>query len=233
MHLFYTPDIAGNNYSLTEEESLHCRKVLRLREGDIVYLTDGRGGLYESRIVNMPGKQVLVEVISRKEGYGRRNYRLHMAVAPTKNIDRFEWFLEKATEIGIDEITPLICEHSERRQLRSDRLVKVITAAVKQSLKAYHPHLHEPVEFNNFISKGREGQLFLAHLDENKPILLKDLCKKEGEVTILIGPEGDFSEKEMASAKKASYQVISLGNSRLRTETAALAACHTVWNINL
>jgi 16S rRNA (uracil1498-N3)-methyltransferase len=233
MHLFYTPDITGDIYSLSEEESIHCRKVLRLSEGDTVFLTDGKGILFEAHILDSNGRKVVIEIISKKEGYGHRDYQLHLAVAPTKNIDRFEWFLEKATEIGIDRITPLICEHSERRQLRCDRLVKVITSAVKQSLKAYHPVLNEPVAFRDFIAEDHKGGLFIAHLQENNPVLLKNMYKKGTDATILIGPEGDFSDKEIAAAQKASYQIISLGDSRLRTETAALAACHTVWNINL
>lgn len=159
MNLFYTPDISGNLYSLNEEESRHCQKVLRLRLGDTVHLTDGRGTLFEARITDLQNRRVAVEVISRQDGFGRRDYFLHMAVAPTKNIDRFEWFLEKATEIGVDEITPLICEHSERRQLRTYRLEKIITAAAKQSLKAYHPKLNEPVLFGKFLSSD------LSHTD--------------------------------------------------------------------
>lgn len=232
MILFYAPDIADEHYSLDEEESRHCQKVLRLRENDIVHLTDGKGALIEACITDARSRQVTVRVISRQPNYGRRNYKIHLAVAPTKNIDRFEWFLEKATEIGIDEITPLICEHSERRQLRTDRLVKVITAAVKQSLKAYHPVLNEMTGFKDFIGKKREGQLFIAHLEENDPIILQKLYQKGENVTILIGPEGDFSEAELAVAKKASYLCVSLGNSRLRTETAAIVACHTIQLLN-
>jgi 16S rRNA (uracil1498-N3)-methyltransferase len=232
MNLFYTPDIASNYYSLNEEESRHCQKVLRLHEGDLIHLTDGKGTLYEACIIDARSRQVAVEVASRMENYGRRYYSLHLAVAPTKNIDRFEWFLEKATEIGVDEITPLICEHSERRQLRNDRLEKIITSAVKQSLKAYHPVLHPLADYNKFIGEKREGQLFIAHLVENDPILLHKVYHKAGPVTILIGPEGDFSDAEIAVAIKASYQCISLGNSRLRTETAAVVACHAVAMIN-
>jgi 16S rRNA (uracil1498-N3)-methyltransferase len=233
MNLFYTPDITSNFYSLNEDESRHCLKVLRLREGDIIHMTDGKGTLFEAKIVNTHGRQIATEVISIRESYGKRDYRLHLAVAPTKNTDRFEWFLEKATEIGVDEITPLICGHSERRQLRSDRLEKIITSAVKQSLKAYHPVLHPLIDFQAFVSQKREGQLFIAHLEESDPVLLQKVCLKGGNVTILIGPEGDFSEVEMESAIKAGYQFVSLGNSRLRTETAAVVACCTVGLLNV
>lgn len=195
-------------------------------------MTDGLGTLYEAQILDIRGRQVGVQVRARHENYGKRDYRLHMAVAPTKNIDRFEWFLEKATEIGVDEVTPLVCEHSERRQLRNDRLDKIITSAVKQSLKAYHPVLHPMADFRSFISQKREGQLFMAHLTESDPVLLQNICLKGGKLTILIGPEGDFSEAEIASALQASYQCVSLGNSRLRTETAAVVACHAAAMIN-
>lgn len=232
MNLFYTPDITAGLYSLSEEESRHCRMVLRLHEGDIIHLTDGKGNLFETRIMDTRSRQVTVEIIDRKEGYGKRDYRLHLAVAPTKNIDRFEWLLEKATEIGLDEITPLICEHSERRHLRPDRLEKIMTAAVKQSLKAYHPLLNKITDFKRFLGERREGQLFIAHLEEKDPVLLQKIYHKGSDVTILIGPEGDFSETEIASALKSSYSCVSLGSSRLRTETAAIAACHTIMMLN-
>lgn len=232
MNLFYTPDITSSYYSLNEEESRHCQKVLRLREGEIIHLTDGRGTLFEARIIDSLSRQVSVEVTGKQENYGKRPYRLHLAVAPTKNIDRFEWFLEKATEIGVDEITPLICEHSERRQLRIDRLEKVITSAVKQSLKAYHPILHPLADYKKFIAQKMEGQLFIAHLEESDPVLLQKVYRKSNDVTILIGPEGDFSDTEISLASEASYQCVSLGNSRLRTETAAVVACHTIEMLN-
>jgi 16S rRNA (uracil1498-N3)-methyltransferase len=252
MNLFYTPDISGNLYSLNEEESRHCQKVLRLRQDDIVYLTNGKGTLFEARISDMPGRTVIVEVISRQDDFGRRDYFLHMAVAPTKNIDRFEWFLEKATEIGVDEITPVICDHSERRQLRTDRLEKIITSAVKQSLKAYHPKLNEPMLLRKFLSTSSSTSMpprlhapmppsfpanplpcnkFMAYITPDSP-LLKQLYHKASPATILIGPEGDFSPDEVETATKSCYQVVSLGKSRLRTETAAVVACHTVGLLN-
>lgn len=233
MNLFYTPDIAGSLYSLTEEESRHCRMVLRLREGEVIHLTNGTGTLYEARITDARSKQVAVEITNRQENFGRRDYRVHLAVAPTKNIDRFEWFLEKATEIGVDEITPLICEHSERRQLRTARLEKVIVAAMKQSLKAYLPALNPTVDFRRFIAEKREGQLYIAHLEESEPVLLQKVYSQGNDITILVGPEGDFSPAEIESAIKSAYQIISLGESRLRTETAAIVACNTVQLLNM
>jgi 16S rRNA (uracil1498-N3)-methyltransferase len=233
LNLFYTPDINSGIYSLNEEESRHCKTVLRLRNDDKVYLTDGRGTLFTCRILDSQARNVTVEVVDSKVDYGRRNYRLHLAVAPTKNIDRFEWFLEKATEIGIDEITPMICEHSERRHLRTDRLNKVVTAAVKQSLKAYHPVINDLIEFKEFVAGARQGQLFIAHLDVNDPVHVLKIYQKGSDVTILVGPEGDFSDSEMASALTAGFQCVSLGHSRLRTETAAVAACHSIYLFNL
>jgi len=232
MHLFYTPGIITGIYSLSEEESRHCQKVLRLKAGDMVSLTDGQGTLFEARITDASGRQVMVEVVSRREEVGRRPYRLHLAVAPTKNTDRFEWFLEKATEIGVDEITPLICEHSERRVLRTDRLVKVVTAAIKQSVQTWHPRLNEPAGFGRFIARELSGQRFIAHLDEQQPVELQRLYTRGADAVILIGPEGDFSDKEMESALKMAYRCVSLGSTRLRTETAAVVACHTIALLN-
>jgi 16S rRNA (uracil1498-N3)-methyltransferase len=206
--------------------------VLRLKNGDLIHLTDGKGNLYEARIADSQGKKVSAEVISLQESYGKRNYHLHLAVAPTKNIERFEWFIEKATEIGVDEITPLICKHSERRQVRTDRLVKIATSAVKQSLKAYHPVIHETCDFNRFITVSRPGQLFIAHQQDHDIKFLKESYKSGNDVTIMIGPEGDFNEAELELAAKADYSCVSLGSSRLRTETAAMAACHTVFLLN-
>jgi len=232
LNLFYAPDIISGFYLLNEEESKHCRLVLRLKNGDIIHLTDGKGNLYEARIADSHGKKVSVEVISLQESYGKRNYQLHLAVAPTKNIERFEWFIEKATEIGVDEITPLICKHSERRQVRTDRLVKIATSALKQSLKAYHPVINESCEFSRFIREPRQGQLFIAHQQEHDIKYLKECYKPGSDVTIMIGPEGDFNEAELELAAKADYNCVSLGSSRLRTETAALASCHTVFLLN-
>lgn len=232
MNLFYTPDITPGIYSLNEEESRHCKTVLRLKNGDIVHLTDGAGTLYECRILDSQNKRVAVEVVSQQENFGKRNYHLHLAVAPTKNIERFEWFLEKATEIGVDEITPLICEHSERRQLRIDRLEKIITSAVKQSLKAYHPVLNDLVDFKKFIKEPNSGQRLIAHLDENNPILLQHVYQKNAASIILIGPEGDFSSEEISLSQNYGYHCVSLGNGRFRTETAAVLACHSIYFLN-
>lgn len=234
MHLFYTPNLEVTNetYLLSEEESKHCIKVLRLKLDDEVILIDGRGGWFTGKIIDPHPKRTIISISSVIFNFQKRNHRLHIAIAPTKNIDRLEWFVEKATEMGIDEITPIICAHSERRDLKIERLGKRVTAATKQSLKAYHPVLNETISFADFISKNREGQKFIAHcLDEEKNYL-SNLVQKNGSYTILIGPEGDFSPKEIELALHTEYAPVSLGQARLRTETAALAACFEVNYIN-
>lgn len=232
MHLFYTPDLSGDSYKLNEEESRHCTKVLRLTAGDIIHLTDGKGGLYTASITDVSGKQCEVNIIENKTEYGKRNFFLHLAVAPTKSIDRLEWFLEKATEIGIDEITPLLCKRSERDVVKTERLNKVITSAVKQSLKAYYPKLNEITRLKDFLNIPFEGKKYIAHCEETSRIPLKNAVSISDNVLILIGPEGDFTSEEIALAISKGYEPISLGNSRLRTETAALVACHTINLIN-
>jgi 16S rRNA (uracil1498-N3)-methyltransferase len=232
MHLFYTPDISGNAYTLNEEESKHCVKVLRLEEGSIVSLIDGKGGLYSARITQAHHKHTQLQIIDFKESYGRRNHYLHIAVAPTKNIERLEWFLEKSTELGIDEITPIICDRSERKEVKIDRLTKVITSAVKQSIKAFHPKLNEAIRLKTFLSNQINGQKFIAHCIGDKKTTLKEQIVLNGEYIILIGPEGDFTPAEVQQSINAGFVPISLGNSRLRTETAALEACFEVNFLN-
>lgn len=233
MQLFYTPDIQGIRYTLPEEESKHCVRVLRLGEGDTVHLTDGRGALHTARIVSASPKRCEVEIAETAQEYGKRPYSLTLAVAPTKNNDRFEWFLEKATEIGIDRIIPLECDRSERRVYKTERGNKVIESAMKQSLKAYHPRLDEVTRFAEVVKFPFDGDRFIAHCEPGaEKQLLRDLVKKGRDVLILIGPEGDFSPEEIRSAKANGFREISLGASRLRTETAALAACHTVALLN-
>ena len=217
--------------NLGSEESFHSIKVLRMRTGETLHLTDGAGNLYEGQIIAQDTKSCPVMITSVINEYGKRPFRLHMAVAPTKNIARFEWFLEKATEIGIDEITPLICEHSERVQIRIDRLQKIILSAAKQSIKTYLPVLHEPMKFDDFTKMNHTASRFVAYVEEYQPIHLKTAYKK-GDCTVLIGPEGDFSKKEMDSALNLGYIPVSLGPSRLRTETAAMVACHIINIVN-
>jgi len=228
MQLFYAPDISGNTYTLNEEESKHCIRVLRLTVGDEITLIDGKGGLFKTRIANPEPKRCMVEVYESTFEFEKRNHYLHIAIAPTKNIERFEWFLEKATEIGIDEITPLLCEHSERKVVNNERLEKIIISAVKQSIKAYIPVLNPMTTFKQFIQSNQAGELFIAHCATKEMNHLKNEIKPLKRSTILIGPEGDFSIDEIQLALKNHYREISLGTSRLRTETAGVVACHLV-----
>lgn len=230
MQLYFIAPIAVPvpcQINLDSEESFHCIKVLRMKVGETIHLTDGIGNLYEGQILAQDTKSCPVMLTSVKPDFGKRPFRLHLAVAPTKNMARFEWFLEKATEIGIDEITPLICEHSERVQIRIDRLQKIILSAAKQSLKTYLPVLHEAIKFDDFIKLDHHASRFVAYVEEHQPINLK-VAYQQGDCTVLIGPEGDFSRKEMDLATKSGFNPVSLGPSRLRTETAAIVACHTI-----
>jgi len=231
MHLFYCSDITDGNYTLNEEESKHCIRVLRLKNGDIIHITDGNGNLYKTELIDNHPKRCSVKILETKKEFGKKSFSVHMAVAPTKSIDRYEWFLEKATEIGIDRITPIFCEHSERKEVKINRLEKVIVSALKQSLKAYLPKLSEPTKFNQLIKLPFEGQKFIAYC-EGELQLLKNLYKPKTDVLILIGPEGDFSPAEVEQAIATGFIPVSLGSSRLRTETAAIAACHTINLLN-
>jgi len=233
MHVFYTPDIEAVEYSLNEEESKHCLKVLRLGMGDLVNLIDGKGGFYEAEIIGEGKKNVQLRVIKSILEYQKRNHHLHIVVAPTKNIDRLEWFLEKATEIGIDEITPIICERSERKIIKEDRLNKVITSAVKQSLQAYHPVLNQQISFTDFLKIENNSIKMIAHCIDGEPRLyISQVAEPHKSYTVLIGPEGDFSPKEIELALQNGFKPLTLGNTRLRTETAALAACFEVNYLN-
>ena len=228
MQLFYAPDIVPPEYTLSEEESKHCIRVLRMTCGEELHITDGRGNLYRCEIVDDNPKRCRVRVHDTNSEFGKLPYRLTMAVAPTKNNDRFEWFLEKATEIGVAEIIPLATEHSERRTLKPERENKVITAAVKQSLKAYHPRLHEMTPLRQVIKQPFDGQKFIAHCDAPRSALgkafLPRILHKGGDVLVLIGPEGDFSPEEIDLAVRGGFREITLGSQRLRTEPAAVMA---------
>ena len=234
MQLFYAPDVTLPLYTLNEEESKHCVRVLRLREGDTLHLTDGRGSLYLCRIVEAHQHHCTVEVVQTQSEYGRLGYSLTMAVAPTKNIDRYEWFLEKATEVGVSQIIPIECDHSERRTIKHDRAMRVVTSAVKQSIKAYHPTLNDLTSVRDVITMPFDGQKFIAHCDSTfeKRDYLPSIIKKTENILILIGPEGDFSPEEINFALENGFQPISLGEQRLRTETAAVAATVMVATIN-
>lgn len=234
MQLFYTPDIdiASSTYYLNEEESKHSVRVLRLQAGDHVQLIDGKGNLFTADITDAHPKRTQLRIISVQQEFNKRNHYLHIAVAPTKNIERLEWFLEKATEIGIDEISLIITQRSERKEAKTERLNKIITSAIKQSIKAYHPVLYDPIPLGKLLSNPFGGQKFIAHCEPADKATLKDQLKPFGKYLILIGPEGDFTPKEIDDALKNDFKAITLGESRLRTETAALEACFEVNFLN-
>lgn len=228
MQLFYVSTVSGSEIVLDETESKHAVKVLRLSVGESVQVIDGKGGFYNTRISDANPKKCRMEVIQAEKEFGKKDFRLHIAIAPTKNIDRFEWFLEKATEIGVDEITPLLTEHSERKAVKSDRLEKILVSAIKQSLKAYLPVLNEITPLKELITKADIKNKFIAHCSGGEKNHLKNEIKKGEEALVLIGPEGDFSPEEVALAKDYGFREVSLGKSRLRTETAGIVACHIV-----
>lgn len=234
MYLFYCPDIETKQ-TLSEEESAHCVRVLRYSAGDEILITDGRGTTYTARITNPHPKHCDFEIISSEKQEPHHAFHLHIAIAPTKNIERMEWAIEKCVEIGVDEITPLLCRFSERKQLRTDRLEKIILSAAKQSLTPYLPVLHELTPYDEFIScqqSAVSSQKFIAHCYKDEKRLLRDEIERSRDVLVLIGPEGDFSEQEVADALALGFVPVSLGNSRLRTETAAVVACHTAILLN-
>lgn len=225
MELFYAPDLSYDDLILDSEESRHCARVMRHRKGDEVRVTDGKGTMATSVVVeNDPGKCIL-RVTGRKKLSPGPGSLLTMAVSPTKNQTRFEWFIEKSVEIGIGRIIPFMGEHSERLRLRHDRLKRLSLAAMKQSLRAHLPVIEEMTDFKSLISREISGSRYIAHIAPEPVPHLLDLYKKDSEVVILIGPEGDFSPDEVDDAKNSGFHLINLGPNRLRTETAALAAC--------
>ncbi|WP_299534814.1 16S rRNA (uracil(1498)-N(3))-methyltransferase [Ulvibacterium sp.] len=233
MQLFYNPtlDTSVSQFVLNQEESRHIVKVLRKKEGDILQITNGKGYLFQAKILLADLKKCSAEIVSTTKKHPKR-YALHLAVAPTKNIDRFEWFLEKATEIGIDEITPILCKRSERKAIKRERLEKIIISAMKQSLQTYLPKLNDPMPYENFIESTPEGLLFIAHCENEEKLDLKRRVAPDKDITILIGPEGDFSSSEIKQAYEKGFLPVSLGKNRLRTETAALVGCTIVTTIN-
>ena len=232
MHLFYTPGISTTEYTLTEEESKHCIRVLRLKIGDPVYLIDGKGGFYYAKITKDNPKKCMVSVYQTIKEYGKRNYSLTIAIAPTKSIDRFEWFLEKATEIGVDRIVPFLSQQSERKIIKPDRLNKIINAAMKQSKQAYLPKLENLCSFDELLNLDLPKKRFIAHCFDEDKYYLKNEVQKQDSVAVLIGPEGDFTKEEVKRSIDKGFAPISFGNNRLRTETAGIVAAHTIAMIN-
>lgn len=233
MQLFYSPTISENEklFVFDKEESKHIIKVLRKKESDILFVTNGLGFLFKTEISLASDHKCTVTILSFEKREPAK-YHLHLAVAPTKMNERYEWFLEKATEIGIQEITPIICEHSERKIIKTDRFQKIIESAMKQSLHYYLPKLNEPIAYKDFIKKEFNGQKFIAHCEETNKKSFKKELKLEENVLLLIGPEGDFSVKEIQMALDNTFIPVSLGDTRLRTETAAIVACHSTVLLN-
>jgi 16S rRNA (uracil1498-N3)-methyltransferase len=232
MNVFYAAEIEGDTAFLGEVESGHAIRVLRMNKGDEAIITDGKGGWFTGMIENTHLKKCTIRIISSQYNFEKRNYWLTMAVAPTKNSDRMEWFLEKATEIGIDHFVPIKCSFGERKNINLARLEKIALSAMKQSLKAWLPEISEMVSFGDFIAQPFKGKKLIAHCYPGQKPHLKNVVNPGENVLVLIGPEGDFSIEEVKLAVENGFQEISLGQSRLRTETAALVACHTVALVN-
>jgi 16S rRNA (uracil1498-N3)-methyltransferase len=230
MQLFYTNN-SESEFTLPSEESKHITKVLRKKEGDTLHFTDGKGQLLITEITSTDIRKTRVKIIKKIEQEKQHNYYLHVAIAPTKNMDRFEWFLEKACEIGIDEITPIICDHSERKFVKKERGNRILLSAMKQSLKYHLPKLNEAISLNNFMKQDFIGNKYIAHCENSEKIELKNK-ETEKRTLILIGPEGDFSVSEIEKSIEKNFLAISLGNSRLRTETAGLVCVTTISNRN-
>jgi 16S rRNA (uracil1498-N3)-methyltransferase len=226
MQLFYI-EHPENEIILSAEESKHATKVLRKKEDDILNFTDGKGCFYKAEITVADSRKCRLQIVSSEQKEKQHNYYLHIAIAPTKNMDRFEWFLEKATEIGIDEITPIICEHSERKIIKKERCNRILLSAMKQSLKFYLPKLNEAITLKDFLKQDFEGNKYIAHCEEGNKTELR-VENIEPRTLILIGPEGDFSTSEIEIALQNQFKAVSLGTSRLRTETAGIVAVHTI-----
>ena len=233
MHIFYAPGISGNSWILDEKESRHCIRVLRMTEGTPVKVIDGKGNLYEGVISLARQKNCEITIDNVVREFEKRNYRLHIAISPLKNPERFEWFIEKSVEIGIDEITPLICKNTEKQRIKPERINKIIVSAMKQSLKADKAILNEAESFNDFIKKELAGTKLISHCSSAMDRVRIDCEYAKGDdAIILIGPEGDFSDNEITVAVKAGFKPVHLGRSRLRTETAGIAACYSIYFLN-
>jgi 16S rRNA (uracil1498-N3)-methyltransferase len=233
MQIFYAPDITGDNFTLDENESRHIIRVLRMSKGALVRLIDGKGNLYDGIISNPDSKKCEISITGKIENFEKRNFKLHIAISPLKNPERFEWFVEKSVEMGIDEITPLICKNTEKQGIKTERINNIIISAMKQSLKSTSTILNTPRLFNDLISCPIRETCMIAHCDDSvKRNKISDIYSKGGDALILIGPEGDFSKEEINAAITAGFSSIHLGQSRLRTETAGIAACHSVYFVN-
>jgi 16S rRNA (uracil1498-N3)-methyltransferase len=233
MQIFYAPDINGETYTLDEKESKHLIRVLRMTKGAEVRLIDGKGNLYEGIISNPDQTRCTIDITSKIKDFEKRDYRLHIAISPLKNPERFEWFIEKSVEIGIDEITPLVCRNTEKPGIKSGRINNLIVSAMKQSIKATKTILNETCNFKNFISTESDEIRIIAHCDNSLVRRrVSDVYTKGRNAIILIGPEGDFTREEVDSAVDSGFIPVHLGTSRLRTETAGIAVCHSIYFMN-
>lgn len=228
MQLFYSEYFEKEIAYFTEEESLHCIKVLRKKKGDFIQVTDGKGGLYQATILDANLKSCTLQILEKLIENEKRDYSVHIALAPTKNIDRTEWFVEKTVEIGVDKISFLLCERSERKQINLERMQKLVLSAMKQSLKLFLPEIRGMTVFKDVLTQHEEEntQKWIACMEEENQKHLKNVAQKDNAHLLLIGPEGDFTKKEVDLAKEAGFVPVSLGKSRLRTETAGVVACH-------
>lgn len=233
MQIFYAAGISEDICVLDATESLHCIRVLRMKKGSMVNLVDGKGNLYEGFISNPDPRGCEITITGTIKDFEKRDYRLHIAISPLKNHDRFEWFIEKSVEIGIDEITPIICTNTEKPGVKSDRINNIITSAMKQSIKAFRPVFNDPVTFTEFQDPGISWTRMIAHCNRGgERSRIDQICKKGEDALILIGPEGDFTGEEVSQAIEKGYRPVHLGKSRLRTETAGICACHSIYFIN-
>lgn len=223
MQLFYAPDIIAQ-HALPIDEARHCFQVLRRKVGDTIQVTDGKGNWCTCEIVNDHPKKNVLRIVNVERQMSERINRIHMAIAPTKNMDRMEWFVEKAVEIGVGSITFIITQNSERRNIKLERIEKKAISAMKQSLKATLPQLHEQQDFKAFISSEIADKKYIAHLDANATQLMGNVESNEHSYCIAIGPEGGFTEEEVQEASVQNFRSVQLGESRLRTETAGIVA---------
>ncbi len=233
MQVFYAPGISGETHILDENESRHIIRVLRMKQGMPVKLIDGRGNLYNGEISDDNVKRCCVRIKEIIRNFEKRSYNLHIAISPLKNTERFEWFVEKSVEIGIDTITPLLCHNTEKTSVKQERINNIIVSAMKQSLKASKTILDEPTKFSDFIETKMAGKMIIAHCNNSfTRKKISDVYEKDESAIILIGPEGDFTMEEIKVAEEKGFTGVHLGESRLRTETAGIAACHSIYIVN-
>lgn len=232
MNLFYCPEILSTNY-LKDKEAAHCINALRLKINDNIFITDGIGNLHTAKIINISNKMVFINIINTENNYAALPYHLHIAISITKNSDRIEYFAEKTTEIGISEISFINCRHSERKNINIERIKRIVEAAMKQSYKAFHPKINKITNYKDFMNNNfTEKHKFIAHCHSDKKSFLGNNIIKNSSYLIIIGPEGDFSEEEINIAKENNFIPVSLGNARLRTETAAIYTSSIISVIN-